>query len=143
MSQRGSAAVLLVGVAGAVLVLAAALGAVGRYLDARVRASAAADSAALAAAPVTFMPFGAEGSPRDEAARFARLNGADLVSCTCPIDRSWEARTVRVDVAVEVTIWPFGRVTVRADSRAEFVPALLLDPRLRHGSHPAATFRSS
>lgn len=128
MRDEGAAGVLLVGVVGVVLLLAAALGGVGRYLDARVRTSAAADAAALAAAPVTFMPFGAQGTPRQEAARFARLNGAELVSCRCPPDPSWEPRTVRVEVARELIIWPAGRVTVRAVSRAEFVPALLLGP---------------
>jgi hypothetical protein len=112
-------------VVGLILVLAVLLGAVGAYLNARVRVSAAADAAALAAAPVTFMPFGATGTPADEAARFARLNGADLVSCMCPLDPSWEPRTVRVEVATTVTVWPAGRVRVSATSRAEFVPALL------------------
>lgn len=116
------------GVAAVVLMLAAGLGAVGALLRARVEVSAAADAAALAAAPVTFLPFGAAGTPAEEAARFARLNGAVLVSCACPIDRSWGPRTVRVEVSRVVTVWPAGRVEVRAASRAEFVPALLLGP---------------
>ena len=117
---------LLVGVAALVLLLTAGLGAVGAYLNVRVQVSAAADAAALAAAPVTFMPFGATGTPTDEAARFARLNGADLDSCVCPLDTSWEPRTVRVEVSRMVSIWPVGRIRVSAVSRAEFVPALLL-----------------
>ena len=52
---------LLAAVAGVVLLLAAVLGAVGSFLLARVEAVAAADAAALAAAPVTFLPFGATG----------------------------------------------------------------------------------
>ena len=126
MNDRGAAAVLLVAVAALVLLLAAGLGAVGAYLNVRVQVSAAADAAALAAAPVTFMPFGATGTPTDEAARFARLNGADLDSCFCPLDTSWNPRTVRVEVSRMVSIWPIGRIRVSAVSRAEFVPALLL-----------------
>ncbi|MFH1330522.1 MAG: Rv3654c family TadE-like protein [Actinomycetota bacterium] len=126
MSDRGGAAVLLVGVAAVVLLLAAALGAVGAYLLARVEAVAAADAAALAAAPVTFLPFGAEGTPTEEAARFATANGARLLSCVCPVDPSWEPRTVTVRVAREARLWPVGLLTVTAVGRAEFLPALLL-----------------
>ena len=46
--------------------------------------------------------------------------------CECREDRSWEARTVTVEVVRRVTIWPFGEVEVPAVSRAEFVPMLLL-----------------
>jgi hypothetical protein len=128
VNDRGAAGILLVGVAGVILVLAAGLGLAGAYLRARVEATAAADAAALAAAPVTFRPFGAEGTPAEEAARFAAANGGVLISCACPTDRSWDARTVRVEVARTVTLGPIGTVTVVASSRAEFVPALLLQP---------------
>lgn len=126
MSEQGAAGVVLVGVAALVLLLAAVLGSVGAYLNARVQVSAAADAAALAAAPVTFLPFGAAGTPADEAARFARLNGATLDRCVCPIDRSFEPRTVRVEVSRTIWIWPVGPIRVSAVSRAEFAPALLL-----------------
>ncbi|MBU1493754.1 MAG: hypothetical protein KKE89_04825 [Actinobacteria bacterium] len=126
MNDRGAAGVVLVGVAALVLMLGVALGAVGSYLNARVQMSAAADAAALAAAPVTFLPFGAAGTPAEEAARFARLNGADLDSCVCPVDRSFEPRTVRVEVSTTIMLWPVGRLRVSATSRAEFLPALLL-----------------
>ena len=62
----------------------------------------------------------------DEAARFAAANGAQLVSCVCPLDQSWEPRTVTVRVAKEARLWPLGLLTVTAVSRAEFLPALLL-----------------
>lgn len=124
--DRGAAGVLLAGVAMVVALLGATLGFTGAYLRARVEATAAADAAALAAAPVTFLPFGADGAPIDEAARFAALNGAELVSCACPVDRSWDARTVTVEVARPIRLGPFGTVRVTARSRAEFVPALLL-----------------
>lgn len=117
---------LLVAVAALVLVLAAALGAVGAYLRGRVEASAAADAAALAAAPITFLPFGAAAGPEAEAARFAGLNGADLLFCRCPVDPSWNPRTVTVAVARTMRLWPVGRMRVTAESRAEFVPDLLL-----------------
>jgi len=126
VSDRGGAAVLLLGVAAVTLLLAAALGAVGAYLRARVEAVAAADAAALAAAPVTFLPFGAEGTPTEEAARFAAANGARLLWCACPMDPSWEPRTVTVQVAREAHLWPVGSLTVTAIGRAEFLPALLL-----------------
>ncbi len=126
MREQGGAALLLLGVAAVVLLLAAVLGGVGAYLRARVEAVAAADAAALAAAPVTFLPFGAEGTPADEAARFATANGARVVTCACPVDRSWEPRTVTVRVAREVRLWPLGSLTVTAVGRAEFLPALLL-----------------
>ena len=44
------------------------------------RAQAAADAAALAAAPVTFSPFGATGSASREAAIFAAANGSVCVN---------------------------------------------------------------
>jgi secretion/DNA translocation related TadE-like protein len=126
VSDRGGAGVLLVAVAGVVLLLAAVLAGVGSYLRARVEAVAAADAAALAAAPVTFLPFGATGTPAEEAARFAAANGARLLSCACPLDPSWDARTVIVRVGREAPLWPVGSVTVTATGRAEFLPALLL-----------------
>jgi secretion/DNA translocation related TadE-like protein len=128
MSERGSAAVTLLGVIAVALVLAAGIAVVGAGLRARTEASAAADAAALAAAPVTFLPFGAQGTPAEEAARFARRNGATLVWCDCPLDPSWEPRTVEVVVERTVTIWPLGEYSVRARGRAEFSPELLLYP---------------
>jgi secretion/DNA translocation related TadE-like protein len=126
VSDRGSVSLLLVGVAAVVLLFAAALGSVGAYFRARVEATTAADAAALAAAPVTFLPFGATGTPLDEARRFASANGATVVSCSCTLDPSWEPRTVHVEVEKIVHLWPAGRLSVRAIGRAEFSPALLL-----------------
>jgi hypothetical protein len=124
--EEGGASLALLGVAGLTAVLAIGLAAVGTLLAARAQAGAAADAAALAAAPVTFMPFGAAGTPMEEAARFAGLNGAHLLRCVCPLDRSWEPRTVQVDVELRVDLWPIGSVSVVGSGRAEFVPALLL-----------------
>lgn len=127
MTERGSVSLLLVAVAGVVLLFAAALGSVGAYFRVRVEATTAADAAALAAAPVTFMPFGASGSPLDEARRFAAANGASVVACSCARDPSWEPRTIQVEVEKVVRLWPAGRLAVRAVGRAEFSPAMLLE----------------
>jgi secretion/DNA translocation related TadE-like protein len=126
VSERGSASIAVLGVGAVILLLAGTLAGIGAFLRATAEAEAAADAAALAAAPVTFLPFGAKGTPAEEAARFAELNGSRLVWCRCPIDPSWEPRTVEVETVRLITIWPFGSFEVRATSRAEFVPSLLL-----------------
>ena len=124
--ERGSAAVLLLAVAGLVAILAVGVANVGIAFAGRLQAAAAADAAALAAAPVTFRPFGAAGSPAEEARRFAGANGARLVACRCPIDRSWQPRVVEIVVERRVELLSMGSITVRASSRAEFSPARLL-----------------
>ena len=112
---------------GAVVVaLSLAVAAVGIGVGAYATASNAADAAALAAAPVTFRPFGAMGGPAREAARYAAINGAALVSCRCPVDPSWDTRTVTVQVSRAVHIPGIGVWRVRATSRATFEPAALL-----------------
>ena len=126
--ERGAVAPLLLGVCALVLLVGLALAEVGALLTARLQAETAADAAALAAAPVTFRPFGARAGPVDEARRFAEANGARLVSCLCPVDRSWAAREVTVVVAREVALLGYGAVIVRATSRARFEPARLLLP---------------
>ncbi|HHC07552.1 MAG TPA: hypothetical protein ENK55_02380 [Actinobacteria bacterium] len=128
MNDRG--AVTPVVLAGIVLlaVLAVGVADVGRYFAARSRAAAAADAAALAAAPVTFAPFGADGGPAAEAARFARHNGARLVACRCPIDRSWRPRRVEVTVAVRVRLLGLPDLVVYERGAARFDPAALIAP---------------
>lgn len=125
--ERGSAALLLLGVAGLVVVVTIGVADVGLALGARLQAAAAADAAALAAAPVTFRPFGAAGSPAAEAGRLAAANGSVLTACRCPIDRSWRSRVVEVDVQRRVNLIGLGSMTVTASSQAEFAPALLLE----------------
>lgn len=134
--ERGAAAVLLLAVASLLATMLAAVVAGGQYLDARRRAVAAADASALAAAPVTFRPYGASGSPAQEAARFAIANGARLLACRCAIDRSWAPRTVEVEVEALVDVVLFGRRTVRASSRAQFSPPQLLDPDAAYETEP-------
>jgi secretion/DNA translocation related TadE-like protein len=128
VTDRGSASVLTLGVIAVVLVLTVGLVVVGAVLRTRVEAATAADAAALAAAPLTFYPFGSGAGPRAEAARFAALNGARLVDCDCAVDPSWEPRTVQVVVESRVHLPALPDIRVRASSRAEFVPALLLSP---------------
>lgn len=126
-SERGSVAVLLVAIAGLVVVLTLGVADAGIALAARLQAAAAADAAALAAAPVTFRPFGAGGGPAAEAQRLAAANGAVLSRCTCPVDRTWRSRVVEVEVERRVALFGVGTITVRASSRAEFAPTLLLE----------------
>ncbi len=117
---------LLLGVVGVVLVLSLGVADVGILLSARSSAATAADAAALAAAPVTFRPFGATAGPVAEARRFAAENGARLVDCRCAVDTSWMPREVVVVVARTVELPGYGAVTIRATSRARFEPLRLL-----------------
>ena len=125
--DHGSAAVLLLAAAALVLLLVLGVADAGIAFSARLQAAAAADAAALAAAPVTFRPFGATGSPAAEARRLAGANGAVLTKCSCPVDRSWRSRVVEVVVERRVELFGLGTITVRASSRAEFAPMLLLE----------------
>ena len=120
--ERGAASLLLLGVVAVLLVLTVGLAATGQFLAARLQASAAADAAALAAAPVTFRPYGALGSPTDEARLFARANGAELLWCRCPVDGSFRPRRVEVMVARTIDVIVLGPRTVRARSKADFTP---------------------
>lgn len=127
IAERGSVAIVIAVLAGLLAVLAAGLGGIGQVVAARETAQLAADAAALAAAPVTFRPFGAGGSPVDEARRYAEVNGARLVRCTgCERDGSWHRRVVEVEVEVSVDVFVFGLGRVEATAAAEFVPVQLL-----------------
>lgn len=116
-NDEGSISVLLAGTVFAVLVLGMVIGAVGQVLAARFQASTAADAAALAAAPATFF-----GHPGEAAGRLAAANGARLLSCRCPPNRTWAARTVQTLVEVDVDVLGLGPRTVRAKGSAEYVP---------------------
>lgn len=119
--------VVVAAVVGLLAVLAAGLAGLAQIQLARATAQAAADSAALAAAPVTFRPFGATGSAVEEAGRFAAANGASLTGCAgCGFDPSWNPRVVQVEVEVEVDVLGLGSTTVSAVSAAEFDPVGLL-----------------
>jgi secretion/DNA translocation related TadE-like protein len=130
VNERGSVSVVILGLMGLLVVLGVMLGTTGQYLSVRSRVQAAADAAALAAAPVTFHPFGSSGDPAAEAARFAAANGARLIRCVCAVDRSWESRIVQVEVGREVDLIGLGRIEIRASAAAEFAPIELLEDRL-------------
>ena len=106
------------------LVLATGLSVVALIVNGRAVATAAADAAALAAAPATFPPLGL-GSPEAAAIRLATENGAVVTACSCRSDASWAKRSVEVEVAVEVVLPVVGRTEVLAVSRAEFEPVAL------------------
>jgi uncharacterized membrane protein len=125
--EGGAAAPLMLAVAGLVMLLGIGVADAGLLIAGRYQAAVAADAAALAAAPVTFRPFGASGTPRQEAARFAARNGASLIGCRCASDPSWQTRTVEVVVTRKVRLIGGGAFTVRASSRAEFAPIELLE----------------
>ncbi len=127
--QCGGAVTLMLAAVGLLALLIIGLADAGVIIAARHQAAAAADAAALAAAPVTFRAFGAAGTASHEAARFAAMNGASVVSCRCRVDRSWRARTVEVVVERTVRLVGGGALTVRARSTAEFDPAQLVSPR--------------
>ena len=129
--QDGAVSLLMLAVGALTVVLAVLTADVGGLLAAHLQASAAADAAALAAAPVTFRPFGSVESPAGEAARFAIANGARLVSCRCPVDPSWVRREVEVVVAVPVELIVFGAAEAQARSLAEFVPTELVGAAAR------------
>lgn len=125
-TDRGSVTVLAVGVLVLALVLAAGVTAVGQVAIARNRVTAAAEAGALAAAPVTFRPFGATGSATDEATRLVRSNGAELVRCDCRPDSGYDPRTVVVTATLDVDVLGLRGVSIEATAVAEFRPVALL-----------------
>lgn len=132
--ERGSATLLATAGLFLLVVLAAGAADAGRLAVARAAAQTAADAAALAAAPVSLR---ADGSPREEAARFARSNGAHLVRCRCPVDTRWRARTMSVEVAVDLPEGILGVSTVTARAVAELDPAAWTVPSGRDGIIPS------
>ena len=126
--ERGSATVVMLGLAAVVVVLGLLVADAAVYLRGRMLAATAADAAALAAAPVTFHGFGTTATPQAEAGRFATANGAVLDRCRCPVDRSWRTRTVDVTVTVATSLVLFGDRPVAATSSAEFAPIRIAGP---------------
>ncbi len=127
VTDRGSATVLVVAVLLPVAVLGIVLViGVGRLATARAALQAAADAAALAAAPATFHPFDGPPDPEAAAARMAEANGATLGSCSCRIDRTWGPRVVVVEVERRIRVLGPFSATVTARAAAEFTPVDLL-----------------
>ena len=122
MSERGAGSVLAIAAIALVTLVAVVVLAATQIVTARSRAIAAADAAALAAAPMTFPPVAGNRSPVDEALALAEANGARLVSCVCSLLATFEPRQVEVTVAVSVDLPLLGLRWVHASSAAEFVP---------------------
>jgi secretion/DNA translocation related TadE-like protein len=125
VNERGSASVAAMAVVVLALSVGVALVDVTGLMSSRVAAEAAADAAALAAAPLTFL---GSPDPAREAARLAEANGARLRTCRCPIDRSLATRIVEVEVEMVVTTMAIGRHLIVVRSRAEFDPGAALTP---------------
>ena len=102
------------GVVAIMIVLTLGAADLGTALIARVRAHAAADAAALAAAQELAMPSGS--LPQLQAADYASRNGASLLSCACDIG-SQEA-LVSVSVTIGHLFLVPGAHAVESRSRA-------------------------
>jgi secretion/DNA translocation related TadE-like protein len=122
MSERGAGSVLTVAAMALVVLVGLAVLAAAQVITGRARAIAAADAAALAAAPTTFPPLAWGRSPIAEALRVAEANGARLVSCICSQEATFEPRQVEVTVVLPIDLPMLGRRWVEASSAAEFVP---------------------
>lgn len=127
MTERGSITILASTMVGLVLAGAVLAVAATGLVSARFTAQTAADAAALAAAPLTYVnaltfvnAFGLD--PTAEARRFAALNGATLIECRCDVDARPILRSVRVEVVVVRTLPLVGVVEITAVARAEYEP---------------------
>lgn len=124
-AESGAVGILVAGMAAMAMVLSLFVVDVARTVAIRAQATAAADAAALAAAPATFADFGTSGDPIRAAAEMAAANGAELVDCRCGIDRSWQTRRVTVTVAATVDLLLLGDRVLIATAAAEFRPVAL------------------
>lgn len=120
--ERGSMSVLWFALVGVITVVIVATAGLGLAYAARAQAQVASDAAALAAAVATYPPAVEGGSPASRARSVASANGATLVSCVCPVDRTLEERTVTVIAQVIADVPILGELRIRAASRAEFDP---------------------
>lgn len=128
-SEQGSVTVLSVGALVLVFALVVGMAGVAQVVVARTRVVTAAEAGALAAAPVTFRPFGASGSAIDEAARLVRANGAEFVNCSCDHDPGYTPRTATVTARLTVAVLGIRDIGLEATAAAEFRPVeLLLHP---------------
>lgn len=120
--QAGSASVMGAAAVAVLMTMTMLIADAGRLMAVRMAAQTAADAAALAAAPATFTG----SDPVEEAGRWARINGARLTACRCPIDRGWRVRTVTVEVVIDGPFGPLGWGSVPAVSSAELDPVAWL-----------------
>lgn len=128
MRQSGSATLLVAGVLAVAGLATGLVVDVAQVAAARAKLTAAADAAALAAAPITFARFGSQSHPQAAAAAIAAENDARLEACRCDIDRSWTSRTVVVVVATQVDLLLLPTRSLRATAAAEFRPVDLVGP---------------
>lgn len=131
MGDRGSAAVLMVAMAGVVAVVGMGSASVGLLLSVREVAATAAEAASLAAAVATYPPA-SSGAPVVVASEMAEQNGAQLESCRCAMDSSLRVRRVTVVTAAITEVPLFGTVVIKGSATAEFDPAAW-------AGHPAAS----
>jgi secretion/DNA translocation related TadE-like protein len=96
-----------------VVVMALATADVARALSAASRAQSAADAAALAAAQDIVEPVSGE-TPSQVAARYAGVNGAELVACDCQPGGTQAVVTVRVGIDGLLVLPPGRDVTATA-----------------------------
>ena len=127
MNEAGSATVVALALVAVLAAISAATALVGLAYSARTQAVIAADAAALAAAPATY-PGVTGQSPIAAASTVARANGARLVSCSCPVNTSLQARVVSVTTQVPAEFPLFGQLNFTATARAEFDPRQWLGP---------------
>ena len=124
-AESGSGGVVVAVLAAFTVIVSLLVVDVAHVVAARAHLATAADAAALAAAPVTFSPFGTDGNPTQVAANTAAANGADLVVCECGKDPTWVTRRVIVTVARSVDLLLLGGRRLSATSSAEFQPVAL------------------
>lgn len=111
--ERGSGTVLALALIGVLVSCALAVAAVGGAVDARGRAEAAADLAALAAASTLHEPGSVD--PCAVAAVLAQANGAELVTCV--------VLGPDVEVTTAVVADLPGRLPARVEARSRAGPA--------------------
>jgi secretion/DNA translocation related TadE-like protein len=113
-SEHGSVSVVVVAMTAVALLLTLGSVDIGAALLARSRARGAADAAALAAVQELAFPTGR--SPAEIADRYARSNGAELLSCQCA--RGTFEAIVEVRVPTSRPWIAFGTRWVNARARA-------------------------
>ncbi|MGQ0680443.1 MAG: pilus assembly protein TadG-related protein [Actinomycetota bacterium] len=115
-AESGNVTLVMLAGVGIVMVLLLGLGDLSAYLLARTTAQTAADSAALAAVAELIPEIG--GDPEGKAKQYARLNGAQLVSCSCSMGSN--AAEVVVAVPLKMSLERLSGIKqVRAASKAE------------------------
>ena len=119
--EGGNVSISVLGLAALATVLSLLTADLAVFLGARAQAQAAADAAALAAAPLTFIG----GDAPEVAAATAVDNGARLTRCDCRHDSSWQRRSVRAAVAMTVDLAILPSTTVEASAHAVFDPVRL------------------